>query len=55
MEKGFKFIDTISELDKFLQERKKNKHEMAVACDELIKSHQEMIALIRSFAEEVSR
>lgn len=55
MEKGFTYIDNLDELGMFLQERHKTKCEMAVACDELIKGHLDMIALIRSFANEAEK
>jgi hypothetical protein len=55
MEKGFTYIDNLENLGMFLQERHKTKSEMAVACDELIKGHLDMIALIRSFAVEAEK
>lgn len=52
MEGGFRYVDSLEELQAFLQERKMTREEIANASDELIKSHHDIISLIRSFVPD---
>ena len=52
MERAFNYIDTLDELNSFVQERGMTKEELARSCDGLIEGHHNMICLIRSFVAD---
>ena len=52
MEGGFRYVDSLDELQAFLQERKMTRDEIVNTTDEIIKSHHDIISLIRSFVPE---
>lgn len=52
MEGSFRYVDSLKELQAFLQERKMTREEVAKASDDLIESLHKMISLILSFVPE---